>query len=174
MESKKFCQFLLPALKGNEAILDIGCGGGYLCNCLAQKLKKSVVGLDVSNKGFDKAHNLCKKFNTCNLIECFQGKAENMTAILKGRKFDVTIFIHSFHHIKNFQKALLQSKKVLNKNGRVIIAEYSPEYGKKKDNCKRFSVGFITSLLVENFKTVSIRQSRKGFFIFTAYDSQIF
>lgn len=173
MESKKFCQFLLPTLKGNEAILDIGCGGGYLCNCLAQKLKNPVVGLDVSNKGFDKAHNICKKFNTCNLIECFQGKAENMAGIMDGRKFDVIIFMHSFHHIKNVQMVLSQAKKVLRKNGRVIIAEYSSEYGKKKDNCKRLSVGFITSLLTKNFKMVSIEQPQKGFFVFTAYDSQI-
>lgn len=170
MESKKFCQFLLPRLKGNEAILDVGCGGGYLCNCLAQKLKKPVVGLDVSGKGFDKAHNLCKKLNTCNLIECFQGKAENMARIMDGRKFDIVIFMHSFHHIKNVQKALLQSKKVLNKNGRIIVAEYSLEYGKKKDDCKRFSVGFMASLLVENFKTVSIYRPQKGFFVFTAND----
>lgn len=169
MESKKLCQFLSQRLKKEQTIIDIGCGDGYLCNCLAQKLKSRIVGLDISNKGFDKAHNLCEKFNTCNFIECFKGKAEDLQKVIGNKKFDTAIFSHSFHHIKDTNKALIGVKKVLRKDGCVIIAEYSREYGKKKDKCKRFTVGFVVDLLVKNnFKNIAIEETEKGFFIFTA------
>ncbi len=91
--------FILPTLDKTDNVLDIGCGDGYLCNCLAQKLQKPVIGLDISSKGFTKAHKTCQKFKTCHLIKCLDGKAEDLKNIVKSEKLNVITLVHSFHHI---------------------------------------------------------------------------
>lgn len=166
MIDKKICQIIFSKLKGVENLLDIGCGDGYLCNCLAQKLQKPVVGLDISSKGFSKAYKLCEKFNSCGLVECRQGKAGNLRRVVGNKKFDVITCIHSWHHMTDLQQVLKQSKKVLRRRGKLIIAEYSPERGKKEDNCRRFSIKFIVDLLIKNnFTNINIEQPEKGLFL---------
>lgn len=168
MTDQKICQLIFSEIKKSDNLLDIGCGEGYFCNCLAQKLQKPVAGLDIINKGFDKAHAICKKFNTCNLIECLQGKAERLTKVVGSKNFDAVIFVHSFHHLGNARQAIEQTKKVLRKDGKIIIIEYSPERGKREDNCKRFTLKFIADLLINNFASINIEHPEKGFFLFTA------
>jgi len=168
MTDQKICQQIFSKIKRQDNLLDIGCGEGYFCNCLAQKLQKPVTGLDISNKGFSKAHKTCRKFNTCGLIECLEGKAEHLGKVAGNKKFDVITFVHSFHHLGNVRQAIRQAKQVLRKEGKIIIAEYSPERGKKEDNCKRFTLKFIIDLAVNSFTNINIEQLEKGFFIITA------
>src|SRR3989338_5613355 len=125
MTEQKICNLIASKIKRSDNLLDVGCGEGYLCNCLAQKLQKPVVGLDISSKGFNKAHTFCKKFKTCNLIECRQGKAEHLGKIARKKKFDVITFVHSFHHIGNVRQTFIQAKQVLRKEGKIIIVEFS-------------------------------------------------
>jgi len=167
--SAKACQFILSRLNKTGNILDIGCGSGYLCNYLARELKKPIVGLDVSSKGFEEAHDLCQQFDTCHLITCLSGKVEKLEEITKDKKLDNIIFAHSFHHVDNVRIALDQSKKVLSKNGQIMIAEYSREKGREEDNCKRFSIKFIIDLLIKkDFQKITVEQIEKGFFLIIA------
>ena len=169
MTEQKICNLIASKIKRSDNLLDVGCGEGYLCNCLAQKLQKPVVGLDISSKGFNKAHTFCKKFKTCNLIECRQGKAEHLGKIARKKKFDVITFVHSFHHIGNIRRALEQSKKILQEGVRIIIVEFSPERGKKEDGCRRFTAGFIMGLLLKNaFRDIHLEQPEDGFLFITA------
>lgn len=168
MTDQKICNLVFSKIKKSDNLLDIGCGEGYLCNCLAQRLQKPVVGIDISSKGFSKAHTICKKFNTCNLIECLHGNAERLKEAVGNKKFDVITFVHSFHHLGNARQAIEQTKKVLRGNGQLVIAEYSPERGKKEDSCKRFTLKFIADLLIDNFININIEQPEKGFFLLTA------
>ena len=169
MTEQKICNLIASKIKRSDNLLDVGCGEGYLCNCLAQKLQKPVVGLDISNKGFNKAHTLCKKFKTCNLIECWQGKAEYLGKIARKKKFDVITFVHSFHHTGNTRRALEQSKKNLREGARIIIVEFSPERGKKEDDCRRFTIGFIVGLLFKNaFRDIHLEQPEDGLLFIVA------
>ena len=169
MTDKTICQLILSTLNKTDNVLDIGCGDGYLCNCLAQKLQKPVIGLDISSKGFAKAHKTCEEFKTCHLIKCLDGKVEDLKNIVNSEKYDAITFVHSFHHIGNIKQAVDQSRQTLQKGGRLIIAEYSPERGKKEDKCKRFTIKFIVDLLIKNdFKTILLQQPEKGFFLLNA------
>jgi ubiquinone/menaquinone biosynthesis C-methylase UbiE len=169
MNDQKICNLIFSKIKKSDNLLDIGCGEGYLCNCLAQKLQKPVAGLDISNKGFNKAHKICRKFNTCDLIECLEGKAEHLEKVVGNKKFDAVTFVHSFHHLDNVRQVLAQIKKVLRKEGKLIIAEYSPERGKNADDCKRFTLKFIAGLLMDSFTNINIEQPEKGFFFLIAH-----
>lgn len=168
MTDQKICQLIYSEIKKPDNLLDIGCGEGQLCNYLARKLQKPVVGIDISNKGFNQARATCGKYNTCALIECIRGKAENLQEIVGYKKFDVITLVHTFHHLGNVRQVIKQTKQVLQKNGKLIIMEYSPERGKKEDNCRRFTVKFIVDLLINNFANVRISQLEKGFFMLTA------
>lgn len=76
---------------------------------------------------------------------------------MKNKKFNAITFVHSFHHIGNIRQALRQSRKVLQENGQLIITEYSPDGGKEKDSCKRFTIKFIVDLLIKsNFRKINI------------------
>ncbi len=168
MTDKKICELISSRIRKTDTLLDIGCGEGYLCNCIASKLQKKVTGLDISDKGFQKAHSdSCEEFDACNLVECLIGKAENLDDILGNRTFDVVTFIHSFHHLDDVIQSIIQTKKFLKETGKIIIAEYSQEKGKSEDVCKRYTTESIVNLLMKNFSKVTIEQPENGFFIFT-------
>ncbi|HET7841639.1 MAG TPA: methyltransferase domain-containing protein [Terriglobia bacterium] len=57
---------MLPLMKigQREAILDVGCGAGWLCRMLASQISQGrVVGLDVSNEMIDRARAANSKFS---------------------------------------------------------------------------------------------------------------
>lgn len=169
MTDPKICDLVSSRIRVTDQVLDIGCGEGYLCNCIANKLQKPVVGLDISNKGFKKAHTeSCEGFGTCDLIECLVGKAENLVEIVADRKFNVATLIHSFHHLDDIQQAINQTKEVLTQNGKIIIAEYSQEKGSREDTCERYTIEFITNALLDKFTKITIEQPENGFFLITA------
>ncbi len=168
MTDKKICELISSRIRKTDDLLDIGCGEGYLCNCIASKLQKKVTGLDISNKGFKKAHtSSCEEFDACNLVECLVGKAESLDNILGDRRFDVVTFIHSFHHLDDVQQSIIQTKKFLKEDGKIIVAEYSQEKGEKEDTCNRYTIESVIEFLMKNFTKVTIEQPEKGFFIFT-------
>ncbi len=169
MTDQKICDLISSRIKITDSLLDVGCGEGYLCNCIAKKLQKKVIGLDISDKGFKKAHTeTCKEFNTCNLIECSVGKVESLQNVVNGKKFDVVTFIHSYHHLDDLQKAMEQTREVLKRGGKIIIAEYSQEKGKEEDKCQRCTIEFIETMLTLHFAKVTVEQPEKGFFLLTA------
>ncbi|MFQ6108477.1 MAG: class I SAM-dependent methyltransferase [Candidatus Aminicenantales bacterium] len=72
-----------------------------LCSaCLAKKLNRKIIGLDISPEGFAKAHRKCKRFDVCYLIECIKGDAHHM-GMFKCNKFDAAILLYSLHHMDN-------------------------------------------------------------------------
>ena len=48
----------LPELKGNESIVDIGCGHGALCFYAAQNGAREVVGIDTDEERIEIAKNV--------------------------------------------------------------------------------------------------------------------
>lgn len=77
MNNTKLCEIISRQINVVDILLDIGCGEGFLVSCLAKKLNKKIIGLDISPEGFAKAHSKCKRFDVCHLIECIKGDAHN-------------------------------------------------------------------------------------------------
>jgi len=105
-------------LKGNERVLDIGCGDGKITAEIAQILKEgSVTGVDSSKEMIDLA------------IENFPGNTyKNLSFIMCDAKklnfdneFDIVFSNATFHWIKNHKAALLKIKKSLKKSGKILI-----------------------------------------------------
>ena len=100
----------------NVKILDIGCGGGLLCEPLT-RLGAQVVGIDASNKNIKIAKIHAKKSDLkinyyCTTPENFNHK----------EKFDVVLNMEIVEHVEDVNLFLKESSKFLKKNGIMFIA----------------------------------------------------
>ena len=100
----------------NIKILDIGCGGGLLCEPLA-KLGAQVIGIDASEKNIKIAKTHAKKNNL--KVKYYCASPENF--IFKD-KFDVILNMEIVEHVENVNLFLKESSKFLRKNGIMFIA----------------------------------------------------
>ena len=100
----------------NIRILDIGCGGGLLCEPLT-KLGAKVIGIDASEKNIKIAKAHAKKSRL--KISYYCATPENFK--LKS-KFDVVLNMEIVEHVTNVDLFLNKSSKFLKKNGIMIIA----------------------------------------------------
>ncbi len=100
----------------NIRILDIGCGGGLLCEPLS-KLGAEVVGIDASEKNI-KIAKLHSRENNLK-INYFCASPENFK--IKG-KFDVILNMEIVEHVENVNFFFNQSTKFLKKEGLMFVA----------------------------------------------------
>jgi len=167
MKDSIICREIYKKIGDVDSILDVGCGKGYLVNCLAQKFNKKVIGFDISNSGFLKSHEKCKKFGTCSLIECRQGDAHNINRYFQ-HKFDTIIISYTLHHIKKPVIALINIRKILKNKGKIIIGDFWFTKRKKKRGCYRFTVDDIKKLLKKaGFKYFGQDRISKDFVLIT-------
>jgi len=100
----------------NVKILDIGCGGGLLCEPMS-RLGADVVGIDASEKNINvaKLHSKKNKLNIkyiCSSPEKFSDK----------KKFDVILNMEIVEHVSDVDFFLKKSSALLKKNGIMFVA----------------------------------------------------
>ena len=83
-------------LKGNEIVLDFGCGGGASSRCLANLLNKGghLTCIDVSSYWIAKARKRLDKYSN---VECKSGDIRELN--IPDSSFDVISAIHVIHDI---------------------------------------------------------------------------
>ena len=116
--NSNYYKWIKEELKGKVNILDIGCGEGTLINYLNNP-NRNLTGIDISQICITKANNYNKKNDNMKFI-C--SSFENFDS--KKVLYDGIIFCASLHHL-NMEKALIKSKKLLVKNGIIIIVGLS-------------------------------------------------
>ena len=100
----------------NIKILDIGCGGGLLCEPLS-RLGAQIVGIDASEKNIKIAKTHAKK-NNLN-INYYCASPENFKSNLK---FDVILNMEIVEHVNDVNFFIKESSKFLKKNGMMFVA----------------------------------------------------
>lgn len=91
-------------LRGNEKILDVGCGDGKITALLAKKVPQGVViGIDPSSSMLIKAENIREQNSDLSNLTFFEGAAENFSL---PESFDHIIAIHVMHWVKEQEEAL--------------------------------------------------------------------
>jgi cyclopropane fatty-acyl-phospholipid synthase-like methyltransferase len=142
-------QFLKREVGHSKRILDIGCGDGATALYLISSLNCTIQGIDLDAGRIHRANEKFKRkprkgFAVCNVL-----KAENLDRNFFKIPFNAVIVTHAFHHLSNVREALVKSKNVLTRNGKIIIAEYTRQFGEKIDNCPRFSIEKIKLLVIK-------------------------
>ena len=97
-------------------ILDIGCGGGLLCEPLS-RLGADVIGIDASDKNIEVAKLHAKNNNLD--IEYFCSTPEIFKTDIK---FDVILNMEIVEHVENVDFFLKSSSELLRKNGVMFVA----------------------------------------------------
>ena len=97
-------------------ILDIGCGGGLLCEPMS-RLGADVVGIDASDKNIKVAKLHAKKNNLD--INYLCTTPENFKTDIK---FDVILNMEIVEHVENVDFFLKSSSELLRKNGVMFVA----------------------------------------------------
>jgi len=100
----------------NLKILDLGCGGGLICESLA-KLGCSVTGVDFVKDNI-KAAKLHASQNNLN-INYYTQDIDDLS--LKDR-YDLIILFEVLEHIENWDKTLFKIKKFLKKDGLIFLS----------------------------------------------------
>jgi len=124
VEQDPIFKHFLNLLNANNirSALDVGCGEGWLMENLEKHLSSvvSLVGIDVSEVGLDRARN--KHIPKANFIK-YDGK----TFPLEDCSFDVVISSFVFEHLSNPMETFQEMVRVTKKDGLVIIA--CPNFG---------------------------------------------
>ena len=119
--AKDCAAFLIPFLRGNERLLDCGCGPGKIAVELAGLLPDGeVVGVDADPKQIQRARKIVRDRKCKNahfLIEDACGLS------FEDDSFDV-VFAHALlYHLKEPEHALSEFRRVLKAGGRVAVRD---------------------------------------------------
>ena len=100
----------------NLKILDVGCGGGIICEPLA-RLGAKVTGVDFAPNNIiaAKIHSKKNKLKI-NYIN------KDIEKSKLDEKFDIILMFEVLEHLDNWKKTIKNIKKNLNKNGLIIIS----------------------------------------------------
>jgi ubiquinone/menaquinone biosynthesis C-methylase UbiE len=105
----------------NPVLIDLGCGTGRFTVPLAEQLGVSVIGVDPSQKMLrEAAHNTSSAD-----IEYREGSAEAIP--LRANAAALIFMSNAIHHVKSFDQALREIRRVLQSLGTVFIRNYSHE-----------------------------------------------
>ena len=109
-------------LKGNEKVLDFGCGGGAGSRCLAKLLNAGghLTCIDISNYWIKKANRRLKKYTN---VECRAGDIRRLE--IPDHSFDVVSIFHVIHDIAPEERREIVTVlcQKLKRNGTVFIRE---------------------------------------------------
>ncbi|SKC47556.1 class I SAM-dependent methyltransferase [Maledivibacter halophilus] len=109
-------------LKGDEKILDIGGGTGYLAKYLNTKCKEIYV-LDESE---DMLSHVKEKENIHKVV------CDALDLKINDESMDIVILSDVFHHIKDQNKLMDESFRVLKYGGRVLIHDFDISHKRTK------------------------------------------
>ena len=98
-------------------ILDIGCGGGLLCEPL-NRLGATITGIDASNNNIEVAKLHSKEMNLN--IEYIHAAPENLN--LKNNTYDAVLCMEVVEHLKDVNLFIENCSKLIKKNGIMFVA----------------------------------------------------
>ncbi|MFW6110954.1 MAG: class I SAM-dependent methyltransferase [Thermoproteota archaeon] len=102
-------------LRGEDRILDVGCGTGLLFKYVAKRTK-SVVALDISLETLLKAQERAKKFENVHLI---LADADHLP--VKSGSFNHLYFMTVLQNVPDPPKTLLEARRVVKEEGSMVI-----------------------------------------------------
>lgn len=106
-----------------DKILDVACGTGDFSIVAAKYGCKSVIGIDIAENMLEIARNKIRKANFEDKIAFKIADAENLP--FNDESFQASIVAFGIRNFNNLKKGLSEIYRVLTKNGKFIILEFS-------------------------------------------------
>ena len=100
----------------NLDILDLGCGGGLVCEPLT-RLGAKVTGVDFVTKNIEVARQHAIKSNLN-----IQYTKQNLSSFHLKKKYDVILLLEVIEHLDNWKKIISKNIKLLKPKGRMIFS----------------------------------------------------
>lgn len=128
-------QQIMKYLRDGKSVLDVGCGNGYSTLEFARKfIKAKFVGIDYSAEMVRYANQALQKSkkNVGARVKFEIGDVRKLSTEqgIKGKKFDLIVSERCLINLLDWdeqKKALLEMKKMLKKNGKIILTENTQE-----------------------------------------------
>ncbi|MFH1744861.1 MAG: class I SAM-dependent methyltransferase [bacterium] len=108
---------ILKLLGKRNLVLDVGCGEGFLGEEIKKKTSAVVYGIDVAESVVDLAKNKLDEVFCSDIEKNIDSWPEN----IKTKKFDIIIVSEVLEHLFYPEKLLDDLRKVLKKDGEIII-----------------------------------------------------
>lgn len=144
----------LLKLRGDEVIVDLGGGTGYLGAYLADHCQQIYV-LDQSSKMLS---HVPAKPN----LETILGDV--LQTGLANQMVDIVVLSDVFHHIKEQEQLIDEVKRILNKNGKILIHDFNIERLRTKV-LNLFEYVMFGKLYFRSLRYVEELLRKKGFII---------
>ena len=121
-------------IKGNERILDCGCGiGGVMKQIALLYPNTEIDGINVSDKQIEMGKEVLKDLNNCNL-----SVQDYTDTDYKDNTFDIVYFCESMGY-SNFEKVIKECIRILKPNGKLYINEIVVKCDRDKLNKKELN-----------------------------------
>lgn len=116
---ENFVDEISPYLNKNKLVLDLGCGPGAFSIAISDKCRE-VYAIDIIDDFVKAAKKNAKIYKKNNILTKLQKKNK---IPIDDNFFDVVFLVDVLHHVENVNAFLLDIKRVLKKNGLIIIFE---------------------------------------------------
>jgi ubiquinone/menaquinone biosynthesis C-methylase UbiE len=125
MDAATMCEEIAHRLGRVESVLDVGCGDGTLVRCLAERIAREAIGIDVAGSTF--SERWISKDSSFHLAKCTEGNAQAMKSFADSR-FDAVVTVYTLHELSDPVAALREAKRVLKPGGMILIADFAKEH----------------------------------------------
>ena len=149
-------------IKEGMKVLEIGCGSGAFTSYIARAVGKkgTVYSLDIQQKMLDQLYRKLQKKENKDIdnVKLILGNACELP--FEGQSIDIVTFITVLQEIPDKQKALIEARRVLKKDGKLAITELlvDPDYPLRKTTIKQVEeVGFEVERNEGNLINYTIR-----------------
>jgi len=122
-------KILSPYIKNNMEVLDVGCGPGFFTIEISKLLNGTgkVIGADLQEGMLLKVKNKVEKLNLNN-VELHKTEQDSINL---NEKVDFILVFFMLHEVPNQERFLNELKSLLNKDGKILIAEPIAHVSKK-------------------------------------------
>lgn len=144
---------LLPEFK-NKSVLDLGCGFGWHCRYAREQQASSVIGVDISEKMLQKAHEMTSDPS----ISYINMPIEDIN--FPDSQFDVIFSSLAFHYIKSFDTICKKVFDCLKPGGSFVFSVEHPIFTSRNEQDWYYdSQGNRLHWPVDNYQSEGVRNT---------------
>lgn len=143
---------LVDKLQGENRVLDVGCGDGYLMS-LISALSEDVIGIDTDHSGVRQADRKLKSLRNCRVVQasCYEVPFDDGS-------FDLVLMTDVFEHLERPDLSIREICRVLTTNGSLMLTtpKWRPDRRWDHRHWKEYRPDELMDILSAHFSLVTL------------------